>query len=217
MRMIAVLGARAGGCRNGRDRCRYCPVARRDPPGMSLIALAKCWQCTGAVRRRASQPACHPAGCEAAVAGRGSAGYTQRSAAQGSQTRAGRSSRMRMPVRLLGNPQPLTHHRAVVPSISELHSRTRDRTAVSGCPQSRAPRERLGARSAVILSPFGTSPGHEGFLRLRHVADVRFWARLRTQKRSDKGIDAGHVGDIASGASQTPLKITRPRRSSKGP
>jgi hypothetical protein len=44
---------------------------------------------------------------------------------------------------------------------------------------------------------------------------VRFWARLRTQKRSDKGIDAGHVGDIASGASQTPLKITRPRRNSK--
>jgi hypothetical protein len=30
---------------------------------------------------------------------------------------------------------------------------------------------------------------------------VRFWARLRTQKRSDKGIDAGHVRDIASAAS----------------
>ena len=56
-------------------------------------------------------------------------------------------------------------------------------------------------RTAVILSPFWISPGHEGFLLLRHVADVRFWARLRTQKRSDKGIDAGHVGDIASGAS----------------
>jgi hypothetical protein len=53
----------------------------------------------------------------------------------------------------------------------------------------------------VILSRFWISPGHVGFLRLRHVADVRFWARLRTQKRSDKGIDAGHVGDIASGAS----------------
>jgi hypothetical protein len=57
------------------------------------------------------------------------------------------------------------------------------------------------AISAVILSPFWISPGHEGFLRLRHVADVRFWVRLRTQKRSDKRIDAGHVGDIASGAS----------------
>jgi hypothetical protein len=41
--------------------------------------------------------------------------------------------------------------------------------------------------SAVILSPFWISPGHGGFLRLRHVADVRFWARFRTQKRSDKG------------------------------
>jgi len=37
-------------------------------------------------------------------------------------------------------------------------------------------------------------------LRLGHVADVRFWARIRTQKRSDRGIDAGHVRDIASGA-----------------
>jgi hypothetical protein len=36
---------------------------------------------------------------------------------------------------------------------------------------------------------------------VRHVADVRLWARLRTQKRSGKRIDAGHVGDIASGAS----------------
>jgi hypothetical protein len=67
----------------------------------------------------------------------------------------------------------------------------------------------------VILSPFWISPGHEGFLRLRHVADVRFWAQLRTQKRSDKGIDAGHVSDISSGASWTPLKITRPLRNSK--
>ena len=50
---------------------------------------------------------------------------------------------------------------------------------------------------------------------MRHVADVKLWARLRTQKRSDKGTDAGHVGDIASGASWTPLKITRPLRSSK--
>jgi uncharacterized protein YdeI (YjbR/CyaY-like superfamily) len=31
-------------------------------------------------------------------------------------------------------------------------------------------------RSAVILSPSGRSPGHDGFLRERHVADVRFWA-----------------------------------------
>ena len=52
-------------------------------------------------------------------------------------------------------------------------------------------------------------------MRLRHVADVKFWARLRTQKRSDERIDAGQVGDIASGASYTPLKITRPRGSSK--
>jgi hypothetical protein len=52
--------------------------------------------------------------------------------------------------------------------------------------------------SAVILSPFGISPGQEGFLRGRHVADVTFWARLRTQKRGDKGMDAGHAGDIAS-------------------
>jgi hypothetical protein len=73
----------------------------------------------------------------------------------------------------------------------------------------------IGAISAVILSPFGISPGHEGFLRLRHVAYVMLCARLRSQKRSDKGIDAGHVRDIASGASYTPLKITRPPRSSK--
>ena len=70
-------------------------------------------------------------------------------------------------------------------------------------------------RSAVILSPFEISPGGAGVLRVRHVADVRFWARLRSQKRSDKGIGAGHVRDIASGASDTPLKITRPPRSSK--
>jgi hypothetical protein len=38
-------------------------------------------------------------------------------------------------------------------------------------------------------------------LRARHVADVRLWARLRTQKRGDKGMEAGYVGDIASGAS----------------
>ena len=38
-------------------------------------------------------------------------------------------------------------------------------------------------------------------MRLRHVADVRFRARLRTQKRSDKKIDAGHVGVIAYGVS----------------
>ena len=31
-------------------------------------------------------------------------------------------------------------------------------------------------RTAVILSPSGRSPGHDGFLRERHVADVRFWA-----------------------------------------
>lgn len=72
-------------------------------------------------------------------------------------------------------------------------------------------------RTAVILSPFGISPGHKGILRLRHVADVKFWVRLRTEKRSDERIDAGHVRGIASGASLTPLKITRPRRNSKGP
>src|SRR5712671_7136954 len=67
----------------------------------------------------------------------------------------------------------------------------------------------------IILSPFGISSGHEGFLCLRHVAYVRLWARLRTQKRSDEEIDAGHVRDIASVASYTPLKITRPPCSSK--
>jgi hypothetical protein len=55
--------------------------------------------------------------------------------------------------------------------------------------------------SAVILSAFCISPGHDWFLRLRHVADVRLCARLRTQRRSDEEIDAGHVRDIASGAS----------------
>src|SRR6185437_11260089 len=40
-------------------------------------------------------------------------------------------------------------------------------------------------------------------------------ARPRSQKCSDKEIDAGHVRDIASVASNTPLKITRPPRSSK--
>jgi hypothetical protein len=83
-------------------------------------------------------------------------------------------------------------------------------TDSSGCAAPGAP-----LISADILSPFGISPGHDRVLRLRHVADVRFWARLRAQKRSDKGTDAGHVGDIASGASWTPLKITRPLRSSK--
>ena len=52
-------------------------------------------------------------------------------------------------------------------------------------------------------------------MRLRHVAYVMLCARLRSQKRSDKEIDAGHVRDIASAASYTSLKITRPPRSSK--
>ncbi len=43
---------------------------------------------------------------------------------------------------------------------------------------------RHSAQIGVILSPFGIIPGHKGFLRLRHVAAVRFWARLRTKKRS---------------------------------
>jgi hypothetical protein len=70
-------------------------------------------------------------------------------------------------------------------------------------------------RTAVILSQFWISPGHEGVLRLRHVAYVMLCARPRSQKRSDKEMDAGHVRDIASVASYTPLKITRPPRSSK--
>jgi len=70
-------------------------------------------------------------------------------------------------------------------------------------------------RTAVILSPFRISPSHEAFLRLRHVAYVMLCARLRSQKRSDEKIDAGHVGVIASVASYTPLKITRPPHSSK--
>jgi hypothetical protein len=44
---------------------------------------------------------------------------------------------------------------------------------------------------------------------------VRFWARLGLKSGSDKGIAAGQVGETASGPSWTPLKITRPRRSSK--
>jgi hypothetical protein len=37
----------------------------------------------------------------------------------------------------------------------------------------------------------------------------------QNSKRSDKGIDSGHVAGTAFGASKTPLKITRPLRSSK--
>jgi len=36
-------------------------------------------------------------------------------------------------------------------------------------------------------------------LRERHVADVTFWARPGLKSGSDKGIEAGHVGDTASG------------------
>ena len=39
------------------------------------------------------------------------------------------------------------------------------------------------AYQAVILSRFGRSPGHEGFLRGRHVSHVRFWAGSENQKR----------------------------------
>jgi hypothetical protein len=48
----------------------------------------------------------------------------------------------------------------------------------SACISNWAANGSLPRRSAVILSPFEISPGHEGFSRLRHVADVRFWARL---------------------------------------
>ena len=46
------------------------------------------------------------------------------------------------------------------------------------------------------LKSISDEPWSSGVFRLRHITDVRLWAWLRTQKRSDKGIDAGHVGDI---------------------
>ena len=84
---------------------------------------------------------------------------------------------------------------------SAAHAVTSARLTSSAPDRARCRRKATAQITAVILSPFCISPGHEEFLRLRHVADVRFSARLRTQKRSDKGIDAGHGGDIASGAS----------------
>ena len=53
-------------------------------------------------------------------------------------------------------------------------------------------------RSAVILSPFGRSPGHEGFLRARHVAHVRFWAGSDNQKRTEKRRAAGQGRRLTS-------------------
>jgi hypothetical protein len=41
----------------------------------------------------------------------------------------------------------------------------------------------LALFAAVILSRFGRSPGHDRFLRARHVAHVRFWAGSNNQKR----------------------------------
>ena len=38
-------------------------------------------------------------------------------------------------------------------------------------------------------------------MRRRQVADVRFWARSELKSGSNKRIDAGHAGDIASGVS----------------
>ena len=55
----------------------------------------------------------------------------------------------------------------------------RIRTSGSVRREGETPADLDDARSAVILSPFGISPGHEGFLRLRHVAYVMLCARLR--------------------------------------
>jgi hypothetical protein len=47
------------------------------------------------------------------------------------------------------------------------------------------------ANQTVILSPFGGSPGHEGFLRAIHVSHVRFWAGTRTKSGTEKRRAAG--------------------------
>ena len=112
-----------------------------------------------------------------------------------------------VPARVAGPPRPGT--------IGPPTRLPRNRPARYAGFTSQAPQVPQPRRTAVILSPFGISPGHEGFLRLRHVAYVMLCARLRSQKRSDKEIEAGHVRDIVSVASYTPLKITRPPRSSK--
>jgi hypothetical protein len=124
------------------------------------------------VKRRVSHPAGHPAGARQPSPGvlRGlytairRSGMAQPSspatvmppdngwAADGSLTRPSRISRIRdagLAGQVIRSPSFIRAPpcNVVVPSISEHHSRTRDRTAVSGRPQSRAPRERLGARS----------------------------------------------------------------------
>ena len=47
----------------------------------------------------------------------------------------------------------------------------------------REPTGRQPHVTAVILSRFVRSPGHEGFLRARHVSHVRLWAGAKNQKR----------------------------------
>lgn len=61
---------------------------------------------------------------------------------------------------------------------------------------------------AVILSLLGRSPGHEGFLRARHVSHVRLWSGTRTQKRHRE--EKSHWS--ACGASHEPRR--RHRRAS---
>src|SRR6185437_7241539 len=93
---------------------------------------------------------------------------------------------------------------AIWPGISHDHARRAPNIPFSA-PQRLQTEIPATAPNGGYLKSILNKPGGEGFLRRKHVADVRFWARLRTQKRSDKGIDAGHVGVIASGASYTPL------------
>jgi hypothetical protein len=53
-------------------------------------------------------------------------------------------------------------------------------------------------------------------LRRRHVAEERFPAGSELKAAATRERDAAHEGDTASAAWETPLKITRPRRTSRG-
>lgn len=71
-------------------------------------------------------------------------------------------------------------------------------------PSSRRPR-----RTAVILSPFGRSPGGRVGLRRGHVTDEGPARGAKPKSGIEKKISAaGHVGDTTSVTSWTPLKIT---------
>jgi hypothetical protein len=145
------------------------PLARcpGKTPGTDLVAEA--WQ-----RRARAQPAELAAGP-----------ITVSAALNTSRCRTQAKSAGRTDRRLMAEPRRKRRHAKL---------RKANRTSGSACrPESQAGQS-AAYRSAVILSPFGISPGRAGVLRVRHVADVRLWARLRTQKRGDKGMDAGHVG-----------------------